>query len=177
MNRIASELLGLSLLVGIAAPSMRGQCTDQALQLAQQQLGKTLKYIGTSQFPQATVLNSQRTYSSWNSQTAAANWGSGFFPGWIWYMYGQTLDPSLLSRAQTQTASLSGETTDATDLNVGFKIMASYGNGYAVTRDPSYMSAIQTGANTLASLYVSSAGVINSVPSYSSKINVIIDNM
>jgi hypothetical protein len=48
-------------------------------------------------------------------------------------MYEQTLDSSLLSRAQA--SSLAGETTDATDLNVGFRILASYGNGYAVTND------------------------------------------
>jgi hypothetical protein len=40
------------------------------------------------------------------------------------------------------------------------------------------MTAIQTGANTMASLYIPSAGVINSAPSYNrGTINVIIDNM
>ncbi len=157
------------------APLVNAQtgCTTQSLQLAQQQLGKTLGYITTSQFPLQTV----PPPNHWNAGLAT-DWTSGFFPGWLWYVYEQTLDNSLLSRAQAQTAALAGETTDATDLNVGFRIMASYGNGYSVTRDPSYMKAIQTGANTMASLYVSSAGVINSVPTYNpSKINVIIDNM
>jgi unsaturated chondroitin disaccharide hydrolase len=81
-------------------------------------------------------------------------------------MYKQTLDSSLLSRAHAQTAALAGETTDATDLNVGFRIMTSYGNGYTVTQDPNYLAALQTGAKTMASLYAPGAGVIDSYPSY-----------
>ena len=180
MRKILSPLsfVFITLVASPFTPEARGQCAAQALTLAQQQLSKTLNYIGASQFPQATVLNTQGTFSAWNSYSAYSTWGSGFFPGLIWYMYEQTLDPTLLSRAQAQTANMYGETTDAQDSDVGFKIMASYGNGYAITRDPSYMSAIQTGANTLASLYVSSAGAINTEPYFNNgKVNEIIDSM
>src|SRR5690348_10509910 len=135
----------------LSIPAAYGQCTTQALQLAQQQLTKTLTYIDSSHFPEATVLNRAGTYSAWNSNPATI-WGSGFFPGWIWSMYQQTLDPSLLSRAGQQTAALSAETRDASGHDVGFRIMRSYGDGYTVTRDPSYMSAIQTAAQTMSTL-------------------------
>jgi unsaturated chondroitin disaccharide hydrolase len=148
-------------------------CTPQSLQLAQQQLGKTIGYITTSQFPQLTVPPANH----WNADPAT-DWTSGFFPGWIWYMYEQTLDPSLLTRAKAQTSSLSGELTDASGHDIGFRIMSSYGLGYQVTRDPSYMTAIQTAAQTTATLYQPGPGVINSWPYYSStKTSVIIDNM
>ena len=176
----APALYRLSLLMVIlAAPSAHGQCTAQALQLAQQQLTKTLNYIDTSHFASYTVLNSRNNYSRWNA-VAANDWTSGFFPGLIWYMYEQTLDPSLLSRAQSQTASLLGETTDASGHDIGFRILLSYGNGYGITRDPSYMSAVQTAAQTMSTLYVSfpdGSGSFNSWPWYSSYTNTIIDNM
>ena len=180
----APALYRLSLLMVIlAAPSAHGQCTAQALQLAQQQLTKTLNYIDTSHFASYTVLNSRNNYSRWNA-VAANDWTSGFFPGLIWYMYEQTLDPSLLSRAQSQTASLLGETTDASNPDIGFRILLSYGNGYGVTRDPSYMSAVQTAAQTMSTLYVSftdGSGSFYSWPWYSayhpSYSNTIIDNM
>src|SRR5258706_2002575 len=148
-------------------------CTTQSLQLAQQQLGKTLGYITTSQFPQLTAPPT----NLWNAGPVT-EWSSGFFPGWIWYIYEQQLDPSLLARAKAQTSSLSGEATDASSHDIGFRIMNSYGSGYRITRDPSYMSVIQTAAQTLATLYQPGAGVINSWPYYSNtKITVIIDNM
>jgi len=106
-------------------------CTTQSLQLAQQQLGKTIGYITASQFPQLTVPPANH----WNADPAT-DWTSGFFPGWIWYMYEQTLDPSLLTRAKAQTSSLSGELIDASGHDIGFRIMSSYGLGYQSTRDP-----------------------------------------
>jgi alpha-galactosidase len=149
-------------------------CNPAALSLAQQQLTKTLTYIGTAQFPLATDPNNS---NRWNAG-AAMQWSSGFFPGRVWQTYEQTLDSSLLTRAQAQTANLLGETTDSSTHDIGFRILSSYGNGYRITRDPSYMQAIQTAAGTLATLYQPTAGVFNSWPYYSaSKITAIIDNM
>jgi len=162
----------------LVAASADAQCSSQALDLAQQQLSKTIQYIDTSHFPEATVVSNGD--SRWNSNSNTI-WGSGFFPGWIWYMYEQTLDPSLLARAQQQTASMSSEITDASTHDVGFRIMSSYGNGYAVTRDASYMNAIQSAAQTMSTLYVAfpdGSGAFNSWPYYSSTYtNTIIDNM
>jgi len=92
-------------------------------------------------------------------------------------MYEQTLDGTLLARGQNQTASTAALTTDMNG-PIGYWIMGGYGNGYAVTRDPSYLSAIQTAAGTYASMYVPTAGVLNTVPSqHAGTANNIIDDM
>src|SRR5712691_10464108 len=110
-----------ALFIAPFAPVVHAQalgCTTQSLQLAQQQLGKTIGYITTSQFPQLTVPPANH----WNADPAT-DWTSGFLPGWIWYMYEQQLDPSLLARAKAQTSSLSAEATDASGHDIGFRIM------------------------------------------------------
>ncbi len=176
MPRFRNLFFSALFLSRFAAPVVHAQvpgCTTQSLQLAQQQLSKTIGYLTASQFP----LQTTPPVNHWNAGSAT-DWNSGFFPGWIWYMYEQQLDPSLLARAKSQTSSLLGEATDASGHDIGFRIMSSYGNGYRITRDPSYMSVIQTAAQTMATLYQPGAGVINSWPYYSSsKISVIIDNM
>src|SRR5258706_9828978 len=105
------------LILRFATPLAHGQvgCTAQALSLAQQQLTKTTSYISASQFPQATNPNNS---NHWNAGLAT-DWTSGFFPGWIWYMYEQTLDNALLTRAKAQTGSLIGEATDASGHDIG----------------------------------------------------------
>jgi len=147
-------------------------CTPQALQLAQRQLNTTLGYISTSRFPQLTVPPANH----WNANPAT-DWTSGFFPGWIWYMYEQTLDGSLLTRAKAQTASLAAEATDASGHDIGFRIMSSYGLGYEISRDPTYLSTIQTAAKTMATLYQPVPGVIWSWPNSDNNITVIMDDM
>jgi unsaturated chondroitin disaccharide hydrolase len=148
-------------------------CTDQVLTLAQGQLTDTLAYTSTSQFPTET---SPANFNHWNL-TASSQWTSGFFPGSLWYMYENTLDNSWMTRATAQTASMLSQDTNASDHDIGFKILGSYGNAYRITRDPSYMNVIQTAAQAMTTLYRPTAGVIESWPNYDSHITVIIDNM
>src|SRR6266446_8091683 len=159
MSRIVSRMSGLGTLLLLATSGAHGQCTDQSSQVAVQQVNKATGYLTTSQFPLAT----QPPLNHWDYNRAGDDWNTGFFPGWIWFMYEQTLDGSILSRAQAWTASLSGLTTNRTG-PIGYWIMGGYGNGYIITRDPTYMNAIQTGAASYATLYVSGAGVLNTVP-------------
>lgn len=121
-SAITHRLLSMSLLLGIAVAVVHAQCTSQALQVAQQQLYKTAGYITTTQYPLAT----EPPQNHWNYNSAGADWNSGFFPGWLWYMYEQTLDSSLLSRAQAQTQNLSGLTTDVNQ-PLGYWLLPSYG--------------------------------------------------
>jgi len=167
-----------SLLIYVIAPLARGQgtgCTDLALTLAEGQLTDTIAYITSSQFPQATNPNN---FNKWNAG-AAGDWTSGFFPGLTWYMYEKTLSDSWISRARAQTASLAGQAMNSSGHDIGFTIMGSYGNGYRITRDPAYMSVIQTAAQTLATLYRPVPGVIESWPYYHNddRTTVIVDNM
>jgi unsaturated chondroitin disaccharide hydrolase len=148
-------------------------CTDQALTLAEGQLTDTLAYTNTSQFPSET---NPANANKWNL-AASSQWTSGFFPGSLWYMYENTLDNSWMTRATAQTNSMLSQDTNASDHDIGFKILGSYGNAYRITRDPSYINVIQTAAQSMTTLYRPTAGVIESWPNYDSHITVIIDNM
>lgn len=148
-------------------------CTDQVLALAQGQLTSTLAYTSTSQFPTET---NPANSNHWNL-AASSQWTSGFFPGSLWYMFENTLDNSWMTRATSQTGSMLSQDTNASDHDIGFKILGSYGNAYRITRDPSYLSVIQTAAQAMTTLYRPTAGVIESWPNYDSHITVIIDNM
>jgi unsaturated chondroitin disaccharide hydrolase len=160
------------------APNAQGQsaagCTDQALALAEGQLTDTIAYTSTSSFP---VETNPSNGNKW-ILSDANHWTSGFFPGWMWFMYEKTLSDTWLTRAQQQTATMQGQDTNAIDHDIGFKMLGSVANGYRITRDPAYMSNIQTGANAMATnLWRPGAGVIESWPNYDSHITVIIDNM
>jgi unsaturated chondroitin disaccharide hydrolase len=182
-RRTRPEVWRISLVAGLVmttgyylTPFAQGQgmgCTDAALTLAEQQLTDTIAYLSTSQHARSTDPNNSNKWKS----VSASDWTSGFFSGWQWYIYEKTLNGSWMTRAKAQTANLQSQDTNASNHDIGFKIFSSYGNGYRITRDPAYMSVIQTAAQTLASLYRPGAGVIESWPSYDSKITVIVDNM
>src|SRR5438045_4645244 len=160
----------------IALPNADAQstgCTDAALTLAEGQLSDTIAYTSTVQFP---IQTNPANGNKWNLSDLSW-WTSGFFPGWIWYMYEKDLNDAWLVRAQAQTSSMQSQETNASDHDIGFKILSSYGNAYRITRNPAYMKAIQTAANAMTTLYRPGAGVIESWPNYDSHITVIIDNM
>jgi unsaturated chondroitin disaccharide hydrolase len=151
-------------------------CTPQALTLAEDQLTDTLAYTSTTEFP---VETNPSNGNKWNLSSSSA-WTSGFFPGWIWLMYENTLNSSWLTLAQAQTASLQSQDTNASTHDIGFRMLGSYGNGYRITRNPEYQQTIVTAANAMgAQLYRPIAGVIDSWPFFQSDqhITVIIDNM
>jgi unsaturated chondroitin disaccharide hydrolase len=158
-------------------PAAQGQsapgCTDQALALAEGQLTDTLAYSSTSQFPVETNPSGANKWSLLDN----THWTSGFFPGALWFMYEKTLSDSWFTRAQTQTAGMQGQETNASDHDIGFKILTSFDNSYRITHDPADMAKIQTAAQAMTTLYRSGAGVIESWPNYDSHITVIIDNM
>src|ERR1700676_1460489 len=125
--------------VHIAHAQMTG-CTDQALALAEGQLTDTLVYTSATQFPAET---NPTNANKWDL-AASSQWTSGFFPGSLWYMYENTLDNSWMTRATAQTASMLGQDTNASDHDIGFKILGSYGNAYRTPGDPPYLTGLQT---------------------------------
>lgn len=159
-----------------SVPAVHAQtagCTDQALALAEGQVTDTLVYTSTTQFPVAT---NPANSNKWNL-ASSSQWTSGFFPGLLWYMYERTLGDSWMTRATAQTASMESQDVNASDHDIGFKILGSYGNAYRITRDPAYMNVIQTAAQSMSTLYRPGAGVIESWPNFDSHITVIVDNM
>ena len=168
------------LLVYFSAPTVQGQsasgCTDAALTLAENQLTDTLAYTSTTEFPNET---NPSNGNKWNLTNSGA-WTSGFFPGWLWLIYENTLSSSLLSGAEAQTASLQLQDTNASTHDIGFRMLGSFGNEYRITRNPAALKTIQTAANAMATnLYRPTAGVFDSWPFFQNDahITVIIDNM
>lgn len=108
-------------------------------------------------------------------------WCSGFFPGTLWYIYEYTGNAQVLALAQKQTAKLYGLYNKKTDHDIGFQVNCSFGNGYRLTGDKTYLPEIEAGAAKLAKRFYPNAGVLRSwdfnIRGNKWSCPVIIDNM
>lgn len=105
-------------------------------------------------------------------------WCSGFVPGTLWYLYEYNNDPKLLEYAKNYTARIEKEKYNKGTHDLGFMLYCSFGNGYRLIGDTSYVNILLTGAESLASRFNPVVGCIKSWD-WSSKwqFPVIIDNM
>ncbi|MDR1526728.1 MAG: glycoside hydrolase family 88 protein [Dysgonamonadaceae bacterium] len=110
---------------------------------------------------------------------ASRDWTSGFFPGSLWYMYEYTNNDEWKELAKKYTAPIEPEKMNGGDHDIGFKLYCSFGNGYRLTKDPSYRSILIQAAKTLTTRFKSNAGIIRSWDHNTGKWQcpVIIDNM
>lgn len=106
-------------------------------------------------------------------------WCSGFFPGELWYLYENNPTPELKKYAEDFTARVEPAKYVTNNHDVGFMLYCSFGNGYRITQNPDYKEVLITGANSLATRYNPSLGLIRSWDSNKDKWQypVIIDNM
>lgn len=108
----------------------------------------------------------------------AKDWCSGFFPGWLWYLYEYTGDKKWLKEAQTNTAFIESEKNDTGTHDLGFEIYCSFGNGYRLTKDAAYKDVIIQAAKSLSQRFNPTVGAIRSWGAIGQpKFTVIIDNM
>lgn len=108
------------------------------------------------------------------------DWTSGFFPGSLWYLYEATGNTKWRTAAQDYTARMAPAKFDKTQHDLGFMLGASYGNGYRLTRDPSYRDALLAGATTLVTRFNPKVGSIQSWDLWKNTtwaFPVIVDNM
>jgi unsaturated chondroitin disaccharide hydrolase len=115
-----------------------------------------------------------------NWQTVPAKqWTSGFFPGSLWLAYQRTGQHAFKAQARDWTHALAGQATDTSTHDIGFQIMSSFGNGYAITHDKTYKSTIMRAAKSLATRYNPTVGAVRSwgARSNTRHFKVIIDNM
>ncbi|WP_288379972.1 glycoside hydrolase family 88 protein [uncultured Massilia sp.] len=108
------------------------------------------------------------------------DWTSGFFPGSLWYLFEATGDKHWRAAAQDYTARMAPAKFDKSQHDLGFMLGASYGNGYRLTKDPSYRDALLAGATTLVTRYNPKVGSIQSWDLWTNSnwaFPVIIDNM
>ncbi len=150
------------------------QVVDEALNFsAQQYLRMAEKYAG-----QDSIL--PRTYQNGKMVTSDSRWWtSGFFPGSLWYLYENTKDEKLLGYAKKYTARVEREKFTTNNHDVGFILNCSFGNGFRLTGDTSYIQVMLTGAKSLATRYNPKVGLIRSWDSRKDvwQYPVIIDNM
>lgn len=105
-------------------------------------------------------------------------WCSGFMPGTLWYLYEYGKDEKMLDAARDYTARVEKEKYNKGTHDLGFMLYCSFGNGYRLTGDTAYRSALLTGAESLATRFNPITGCIKSWNSNEKwQFPVIIDNM
>jgi hypothetical protein len=107
-------------------------------------------------------------------------WCSGFFPGLLWLLYENNPRPELLAYARQYTARIEPEKYNTHTHDLGFMLYCSFGNGFRLTADSSYLGTLLTGAQSLATRYNPAVGLIRSWDNTNGgkwQYPVIIDNM
>lgn len=89
-------------------------------------------------------------------------WCSGFYPGVLWYLYGNDKNPEVLKYAQLYTDRVEREKYTTDNHDVGFMLYCSFGNGLRLTGDERYKEVLLTGAKSLATRYKTNVGLIRS---------------
>ena len=114
-------------------------------------------------------------------------WTSGFYPGVLWQIYGETADTLFRQLAVKHTLPLAALLKRETDHDIGFQLMCSFGRWFIIDFfDPreedvlpplEIKGILEKGAGKLASRFLPTAGVIRSWNWGPWNIPVIIDNM
>lgn len=109
----------------------------------------------------------------------ARDWTSGFFPGYLWYLYEATGKDLWLERARLYTTLLEEQQFNTRTHDVGFMMYCSYGNGLRLTEDPAYKAILLQSAKSLITRFNPNVGCIRSWDHNRDRwqFPVIIDNM
>ena len=101
----------------------------------------SVKAMASNKSPQKRKLVSPRTIEDDGSfkMVASGDWTSGFFPGELWYMYEYTQDDYWKKKAQFFTTPIEDQKTNKATHDMGFKMYCSFGNGYRLTKDTTYL--------------------------------------
>ena len=120
-----------------------------------------------------------RTYENNELKTVDyKSWVSGFFPGVLWYLYENDPTEKLKRYAELYTSRVEPAKNMTSTHDLGFMLYCSFGNGYRLTHDSTYLEVLKTGSKSLATRFDSKIGAINSWgPRAKWQYPVIIDNM
>lgn len=89
-------------------------------------------------------------------------WTSGFFPGVLWYLYEANGNKELKQQADIYTRRVEREKYTTDNHDIGFMIFCSFGNGYRLTKNKSYLKVIETACRSLSTRYSPKMGCIRS---------------
>ena len=118
---------------------------DENIDIAVKQyqlMGKSLS-LEPGRFPRTVDENGQLVTCS------PAWWTSGFFPGSLWLLYGETRDNSIKKQAEYYSSMLEKFQYSTDNHDIGWIINSSFGNGYKQTKDKQYSKIIIQSAKTL----------------------------
>jgi len=118
-----------------------------------------------------------RSYDSVLISVKTGDWTSGFFPASMWYLYEYTQDSTWRTRTIKYTNLLAPEQYNIWTHDLGFMLYCSYGNGYRIIEDSSYLPIMINGAYSLCKRFNPKVGLIRSWDHGKWMYPVIIDNM
>jgi len=145
---------------------------EKVMRLAEKQYGDYLKEHGDSIcYPRSIRPDGSLACVS------SSDWTSGFFPGCLWQLYKLTGGSEWKSAAEKYTAGLEKEKDNRGTHDLGFMLYDSYGEGYALTKDPAYKEVLLQGARSLATRFHPEVGAIRSWDNKDFHYPVIIDNL
>ncbi|MGY3086996.1 unsaturated chondroitin disaccharide hydrolase [Hymenobacter sp. UYAg731] len=94
--------------------------------------------------------------------TNSRSWTSGFFAGSLWYLARLSGQPQWPRRAAAFTETLEAEKNVTTTHDLGFILNNSYGQGYALTKNPQYRAVLLQAAASLSKRFNPTVGAIRS---------------
>ncbi|MDR0412483.1 MAG: glycoside hydrolase family 88 protein [Dysgonamonadaceae bacterium] len=153
---------------------------DQQLSYCHEQVKRTLFQVqnDSCQLPRNINHDAHKWY-----MVNVYDWTSGFFPGILWYVYENSGDKFIRSKAEQYTACLAPllHPDHWGDHDLGFQYLCSFGNAYRLTGDEYYKECLLTGAGKLARHYNPKVGTIQSWAHMKKMMgwphNTIMDNM
>jgi len=111
------------------------------------------------------------------SYVGRGDWTFGFIGGNYWYLYEHTKDEAFRTAAVAAQTALEPQKTVTTTHDLGFNFMATFGNGYRLTKTAGYLDVIKTAAASLVTRFREPVGAIESWDHGNWDCPVIIDNM
>lgn len=111
------------------------------------------------------------------SYVARGDWTFGFVGGNYWYLYEHTKDEKFRAAAEATQTALEPQKNVKTTHDLGFNFMATFGNGYRLTKTASYLDVMKTAAASLVTRFRDPVGAIESWDHGDWDCPVIIDNM
>ncbi|MCD7973073.1 MAG: glycoside hydrolase family 88 protein [Candidatus Azobacteroides sp.] len=141
------------------------------------QYTKSLKYVGTgNKIP-------RNSYKDGTIRTVGIeSWVSGFYGGSLWYIYELTGDNTWLEPAKHWTEILEPIQHYEGIHDIGFMIYCSYGNGFRLTHNESYLPVLRQTSETLCKRFNPAVGTLLSWGNLADTLtqeyhNTIIDNL
>lgn len=156
-----------------------GQFYKKALDKAVDQMELLVQDAEKEQRIPRTVVDGQISWAD-----TAFDWTEGFFPGSLWYLYEYSNDTTWSAKAVHFQQMFASHRFLPWYHDLGFVFWCSYGNGYRLTANESYLEILKEAGNTLITRFNPAVGCIKSWDvdkGWQSKRNwqypVIIDNM